>query len=87
MIIEVKIFSTLRSYIPNSDRHLDGDKWDVEEGATVSQVLDMLNLPAFIPQMKFCLHRGGYRHLGGVVDHQIGKLDDCRKINMVSLPM
>jgi sulfur carrier protein ThiS len=45
MIIEVKIFSSLSHYIPNSDRCLNGDKWDISEGATVAQVLEMLNLP------------------------------------------
>lgn len=45
MIIEVKIFSSLRHYIPNSDRHLDGDKWDITKRATIAQVLKMLNIP------------------------------------------
>ncbi len=45
MIIEAKIFSTLRHYIPDSHRHLDGDKWDILEGSTVAHVLEMLNLP------------------------------------------
>lgn len=45
MIIQVKLFATLRHYVPNSDRHLDRDKWDIKEGATVAQVLEMLNLP------------------------------------------
>ena len=44
MIIEIKVFSSLRKGIPPDERHLDGDKWDVEERATVSQVLEMLNL-------------------------------------------
>lgn len=45
MIIKVKLFSTLRHHVPNSDRRLDGDEWDVTEGATVAQVLEMLSLP------------------------------------------
>ena len=45
MIIEAKIFSTLRHYLPNSPKHLDGGKWDIPGGATVAQVLDLLNLP------------------------------------------
>ena len=44
MIIEAKIFATLRHYLPNSPNRLDGDKWDIPEGATVAQVLEMLNL-------------------------------------------
>jgi molybdopterin converting factor small subunit len=45
MIIQVKIFSTLKHHVPHSDKRLDEDKWEVTEGATVSQVLDMLSLP------------------------------------------
>jgi len=45
MIIEAKIFATLRHYVPNSPHHLDRDKWDMPEGATVRQVLKMLNIP------------------------------------------
>jgi len=45
MIIEAKIFATLRHYLPNSPNRLDGDKWDMPEGATVRQVLKILNIP------------------------------------------
>lgn len=45
MIIEVKVFSSLRHYIPNSERRLDRHKWDIGEGATVEQVLKMVGLP------------------------------------------
>jgi sulfur carrier protein ThiS len=45
MIIEAKIFSSLRHYLPTSERLLDGEKWDIKEGSTVAQVLIMLNLP------------------------------------------
>lgn len=45
MIIEVKVFSSLRHYIPNSERRVDRDKWEVEDGASVEQVLKMLDLP------------------------------------------
>lgn len=44
MIVEIKVFSSLRKGIPTDEHHLDGDRWDVEEGATVGQVLEMLNL-------------------------------------------
>jgi molybdopterin converting factor small subunit len=44
MFIEIKVFSSLRSEVQSSDRRLDGDRWDVEEGATVGQVLEMLRL-------------------------------------------
>ncbi len=44
MIIEVKVFSSLCHYIPNSERRVDRDKWEVEDGASVEQVLKMLDL-------------------------------------------
>ena len=45
MIIEIRIFSILRQYVPLSDRRLDGDRWEIPEGANVSQVLEILNIP------------------------------------------
>ena len=45
MIVEIRVFSSLRNYVQPSDNRLDGDRWDIAEGATVSQVLEMLNLP------------------------------------------
>ncbi len=45
MIVEVKVFTSLRQYIPSSDKHLDGDKWDVSKGAKIIDVLAMLKLP------------------------------------------
>ena len=45
MIIEVKLFSTLRHYLPNSHNRVSGDKWDITEGGTVAEVLEMLNIP------------------------------------------
>jgi molybdopterin converting factor small subunit len=44
MIIEIKVFSSLRNYVQPSENHLDGDRWDIGERATVGQVLEMLNL-------------------------------------------
>ncbi len=45
MIIEAKIFSSLRHYLPISERPLSGGKWDMPEGSTVAQALKILNLP------------------------------------------
>jgi len=45
MIIEVKLLSYLRKYLPNSGHHLGGHKWDISEGSTVRQVLEMFNIP------------------------------------------
>jgi molybdopterin converting factor small subunit len=44
MFIEIKVFSSLRNEVQSSGKRLDGDRWDVEEGATVGQVLEMLRL-------------------------------------------
>lgn len=44
MIIEIKVFSSLRKNVPSSNHPLDKDKWDVKEGATVGDVLEMLHL-------------------------------------------
>ena len=43
--MKVKVFTSLRQYIPSSDKHLDGDKWDVPNGAKIIDVLAMLKLP------------------------------------------
>lgn len=45
MLVEVKIFASLRHHVPVSDKRLEGDKWNIPEGATVAQVMEMLNLP------------------------------------------
>ena len=45
MIIQVNVFSTLRHYLPDSDRRLEGDQWEVPDGARVDDVLDMLHIP------------------------------------------
>jgi hypothetical protein len=45
VIIEAKIFSSLRHHLPTSEHRLDGDKWEVMEGSSAGEVLKMLNLP------------------------------------------
>lgn len=45
MIIEIKVFSTLRQYLSSSESRLDGDRWEIPEGETVGGVLDRLGLP------------------------------------------
>lgn len=45
MIIEVKLYLSLLRHVPQSDKHLERDKWEVPERSTVGQVLEMLNLP------------------------------------------
>lgn len=45
MIVEVKVFASLRHYIPASDNRLEDNKWNISEGASVGQVLEMLNIP------------------------------------------
>lgn len=43
MIIKVKSFF-IGHHITPSDRRLDEDRWNIPEGVTVAQVLEMLNL-------------------------------------------
>ena len=45
MVIEVKLYLSLLRHVPQSDKHLERDRWEVPDGATVGQVLEMLNLP------------------------------------------
>ncbi|MFH1350647.1 MAG: MoaD/ThiS family protein [Pseudomonadota bacterium] len=45
MLVEIKIFASLRHHVPPSDKRLEGDKWDIPEGTTVARVLEMLSLP------------------------------------------
>ena len=44
MNVEIKVFSSLRKDVGPSDKRLDGDKWEIGEGATVGHVLEMLQL-------------------------------------------
>jgi len=46
IIIEIRAYSTLRDYLPHSVIHGDGNKWSIPEGTTVSQVLQLLGIPA-----------------------------------------
>ena len=34
----------MRDSVPPSENHLDGDRWDIGDRATIGQVLEMLNL-------------------------------------------
>ena len=45
MIIKIKAVSILRQYMPLSDNRLDVDSWHVPEGATIGEVLQVLNIP------------------------------------------
>jgi molybdopterin synthase sulfur carrier subunit len=44
MVIQIKLFSWLRNLVQSSNNRLDEDKWDIQEGATVGQVMEMLHL-------------------------------------------
>ena len=61
MIIEVKIFSSLRRYIPSSCKRLEGDNWNISEGETVAQVLEMLNIPEKVASIILINGRHAYR--------------------------
>ncbi len=45
MIIQVKLYLSLLRHVPESEKQVAWDKWDVPEGSKVGQVLEMLNLP------------------------------------------
>ena len=44
MLVEIKVFASLRHYVPSSEMQLEGNKWDIPEGTTVGQALSILNL-------------------------------------------
>ena len=45
MRIYVKIYATLRQYIPNAAEIMRPEGWDVTEGATIDEVLQTVKLP------------------------------------------
>lgn len=45
MIIEIKVFSTLRQHVSSSEKRVKGDQWEIPEGVNVARVLDGLGLP------------------------------------------
>ena len=61
MIIEVKIFSSLRRYIPYSCKRLEGNNLNISEAATVAQVLEILNIPEEQASIILINGRHGYR--------------------------
>jgi len=65
MIINAKIFPSLRHYLPNSKRHIKGHKWDIPEGATVAKALEMLSLPKW--EIKLLLVNGRHANMDGVL--------------------
>jgi len=65
MIIDAKIFPSLRHYLPNSKRHVKGHKWDMPEGATVDKALELLNLPKW--EIKLLLVNGRHTDMGSVL--------------------
>ena len=66
MIIQVKLYLSLLRYVPQSERHLEGNKWKVPEGSTVGQVLEMLNLPE--EETKILLINGRYAYKGRILN-------------------
>jgi molybdopterin converting factor small subunit len=45
VIVEIKVFSTLRQHVSSPEKRLEGDKWDIPEGESVAGVLKRLGLP------------------------------------------
>lgn len=52
MVIEVKVYAYLRHYVSVSEKLIQGDKWDIPEGTSVGQLLEILNFP---PQLGIVL--------------------------------
>ncbi len=65
MIIEAKVAQSLRRYLQNSENHIDGDKWDMPEGTTVSNALKMLGLPNW--EIKLLLVNGRHANMDSVL--------------------
>jgi molybdopterin synthase sulfur carrier subunit len=65
MIIEAKIFPSLRHYLPNSKRHINGHKWDMPEGVTVAKALELLTLPKW--EIKLLLVNGRHTDMDSVL--------------------
>ncbi|MFH1240942.1 MAG: MoaD/ThiS family protein [Pseudomonadota bacterium] len=62
MVIEVKLYLSLLRHVPDSERRLERDKWEVPERSTVGQVLEMLNLPE--NEAKILLINGKHTYRG-----------------------
>jgi molybdopterin converting factor small subunit len=45
MVVRVKVFASLRHYLPSSEQRIDEERWDFGDGTTVSQVVTMLHIP------------------------------------------
>jgi molybdopterin converting factor small subunit len=45
MIIQIFLFSSLRRYVPRSERRLDKNRWKVDEGTTAARIVEMLEIP------------------------------------------
>ena len=45
MIVEIKVFSTIRLHLSSPEKRLEGDKWEIPEGESVAGVLKRLGLP------------------------------------------
>jgi molybdopterin converting factor small subunit len=45
MKIKIKIYATLRQYIPNAAEIMREEGWDVSDGATVEEVMASMKLP------------------------------------------
>jgi len=45
VIVEIKVFSTLRDHVSSPEKRPEGDRWDIPEGESVAGVLKRLGLP------------------------------------------
>jgi sulfur carrier protein ThiS len=49
MTVHVRVHPYLRQCVPNSEKLVHGEKWDVPQATTAAQVVTMLNLPKGFP--------------------------------------
>jgi molybdopterin converting factor small subunit len=58
MNIKVKIYATLRYYLPATQEFIDGSRLEIPEGSTVGQIPEMLHFPKKVSVM-FVLNGSG----------------------------
>jgi molybdopterin converting factor small subunit len=73
MIIRVKIYASLRYYLPDPDPFTRNEEWDMPVQTTIGQVLEKLNLPKEMrvnvllngkpPDEKVALNEGDIVHI------------------------
>jgi len=61
MIIKIKIYATLKYYLPAPKNFIDGDQLEIPEGSIVGQIPEILNFPEQVSLMFILNGSGAYR--------------------------